>query len=248
MSSAPVRFTSGFTQDAVWQPLGLIGIPDPFFYASYDDDFIPYNSALYTATLDGGTVAQTVANGAGGRVLLTTAAVAADFVGLQLTSAAFNLTAGMKCVYLTRIQVGAIATTSFNVGLVETTATPATITDGIYINYTAAGTSMTGYVVTGSTVIGSVVIPVAPVNATDIDVGFVMDRQGNVQFFAGSLLIGNKISTQNTATLSPAAVIYNSALTGSFTTALLNPTLAVFTTAASAATLVSDFQLAARER
>ena len=248
MSSAPVRFTSGVTQDAVWQPLGLVGIPDPFFYATYDDDFIPYNSALYTATLDGGTVAQTVANGAGGRILLTTAAVASDFVGLQLTGAAFNLTSGAKCAYLTRIQVGAIATTSFSVGLVQTTVTPVTITDGIYVKYTAAGTSMTGYVVTGSVVVGSVTIPVAPVNATDIDIGFVTDRSGNVQFFAGSSLVGNKIGSQDTALLGPMATIYNTSLTGAFTTALLNPTIAVFTTATSASTLVADFQLAARER
>ena len=245
--STPTRWTNGFTQDSSTQPLGQVGVPDPFFYAYYEDDFLPYNSALYTATLDGGTLAQTVANGSGGRILLTTAAVAADFVGLQMTSAAFQIASGMKLAYLARVQVAAIASTSFKVGLIQTTVTPSTVTDGIYISFTAGGTSLTGSVVTGSTVIGSTTIAVAPVNATDIDLGFLVDRSGNVQFFAGHNLIGNKSAQYGTALLGPQGKILNTALTGSFTTALLNPTIEVVTTG-PAETLVADFQFAAQER
>ncbi len=247
MSGSPSRFTSGITQDSSFQPLGQVGVPDPFFYAYYEDDFLPYNSALYTATLDGGTAAATVANGSGGRVLLTTAAVATDFVGLQLSSAAFSLAYGNKCAYLARIQVADIATTSFKVGLIQTTATPSTVTDGIYISYTAGGTTMMVNVVTGSTVIGTASIPVAPVNATDIDLGFVLDRSGNLNVYAGSNLVGNKTAQYDNITTGPAAKILYSSLTGALTTALLNPTIEVVTTG-PAATLVADFQFAGTER
>ena len=39
---APVRITAGFTQDMNFQPLGLIGQPDPVFYATAFDDFMFY--------------------------------------------------------------------------------------------------------------------------------------------------------------------------------------------------------------
>ena len=247
MSSAPTRLSSGFTQDSVYQPLGLIGIPDPFFYAYYEDDFLPYNGALYTATLDGGTVAQTVANGSGGRVLLSSLGVAADFVGLQLSAAGFGIVSGTKMAYLARVQVATIASTSFKVGLIQTTVTPSTVTDGIYVSYTAGGTVLVGTVVTGSVVIGTVNIPVTPVNATDIDIGFVLDRSGNVLFFAGTNLIGNKTTQYANAITGPQAKILNTSLTGAFTAVLLNPTIEVVSTG-PIATLVADFQFAAQER
>lgn len=248
MSSSPSRFTSGITQDASYQPLGQVGVPDPFFYAYYEDDFIPYNAAIYTATLDGGTVAATTAQGPGGRILLSALGVAADFVGLQLTSAAFLLTAGQKAAYLTRLRLPTPATTSFNVGLIQTTTTPSTVTDGIYIAYVGGGTSMTLSVVTGGTVIGTVSIPVAPGAATDIDIGFVVDRSGNINVYAGSGLVGNKTFQYDNITTGPVAKLYASTLTGALTTVLLNPTVEVISPGSTAGVLAVDFQFAGTER
>lgn len=260
MSSSPTRFTSGFTQDASYQPLGNIGIPDPFFYCYYEDDFVPYNSALYTATLDGGTVAQTTSTGGanvGGRVTLTTAAAASDYVTLQTTSAALQYTATHKLFYSCRIQLAAIAGTGFIVGLLNAGATDpfATITDGIYISYTAGGTTMTLTAVTGSVSVGTASIPVAPVNTTDIDLAFVVDRLGNILVYAGNQLFGNKTyQYENLAEYGAVAKLYSqnatagtNIMTGAITSALLNPTIAVSTTAA-AETLIADFQAAGFER
>lgn len=258
MSGSPTRWPGGFTQANSEQPLGQIGIPDPFFYCYYEDDFVPYNSALYTATLDGGTAAQTVANGAGGRVLLTSAAVNTDYVQLQLTSAPFQYTAGKKLFYLTRIQIGAKATTTFIAGLVETEANPtATITDGIYFKYTANGTTISLIAVTGSTVIGTATIALSPTNNTDLDLGFYVDRHGNIVAFVGSNLEGNEEVQYSYVNLGPIAKLWGAGqsvavgtpqLTGAISTVLLNPTIAVIAASAAAATLVADFQAAGTER
>lgn len=248
MSSSPSRFTSGITQDASYQPLGNVGVPDPFFYAYYEDDFIPYNSALYTATLDGGTAAGTVVQGPGGRVLLSALGVATDFVGLQLTQAAFLYQAGFKMAYLVRLRLPTPATTSFNVGLIQTTVTPSVVTDGIYIAYVGGGTTMTLNVVTGSVVIGSATIPVAPVAATDIDIGFVVNRKGDIDIYAGSNLVGNKTLQYDNITTGAVAKLYASALTGSYTAVLLNPTIEVISPGATAGVLAADFQFAGTER
>jgi hypothetical protein len=258
-SGNPTRLPNGVTQQQSYQPMGQIGVPDPFFYAYYEDDFVPYNSAIYTATLDGGTAAQTVANGGGGRVKLTTAGAASDFVGLQLLAAPFLYTAGLKMFYGARLQVSTIANTSFIAGLCQTTATPATITDGIYFKFTAGGTYIQLIAVTGSTVIGTLNLPTTtvPVNATDFDVGFYVDRRGNILAFAGQGLWGNKTQQYAYSTIQPIGRLWGASqsvavgtpiLTGAITTAYLNPTLAVFTTNTTVGVLIADFQAAGTER
>ena len=247
MSSSPVRFTSGVTQDASWQPLGNLGTPDPFFYAQFADDFLPYQAGKYTVTATGGSVAQTVANGTGGRILFTTGATATNFAEIQMDGGGFNYTAGKKFAFLTRIQVADITNTAILAGLIDVTATPfTTITDGIYFSKAAAGTNIQLLAVTGSTTVGSVTITGALTANTDIDLGFYIDRSGNIKAFYGHNLIGNQ--NQNTATLGPDTAIRASSLTGSLATAMLYSTLAVRAGTAAAQTMVADFLYSSQER
>lgn len=248
--AAPTRFTSGFTQAARWQPLGDIGIPDPFFYAYYEDEFLPYNAALYTVTATGGSVAATITKGSGGRVLFTTGASAGNFAEIQLPVAGLQYTASKKLVYLTRLQFSGVTSAAVIAGLINTTATPFTggqITDGIYFSEAANSTLLQLLVVTGGVTIGSINIPGVLANNTDLDIGFMVDRVGNIKIFVGNNLEGAK--RQNFANLVPDYSIPASSLTGAITTALLNPTLAISNgTTASANTMTSDFQFAAQER
>lgn len=249
--ASPTRFTSGITQDAKWQPLGEVGIPDPFFYAYYEDDFLPYNAAIYTVTASGGTIANTSANGSGGRVLFTTGATAGNFAELQLPLATIQYTVGKKLTYLTRINAAQL-TSPIIVGLINTTATPFTggsITDGIYFSTVAASNGVfTLNVVTGSVVVGTLSIPnVALVAGKDLDIGFLVDRLGNIKVYMGNNLLGFRRA--NTSVLGPDFGLNAGALTGSITSALLNPTIAISNgTTAAAATLVSDLQFAGQER
>jgi len=247
--AAPTRLTSGFTQAAKWQPLGDIGIPDPFFYAYFEDDFLPYNAAIYTVTsAGGGTVAATAAKGSGGRVLMSTGAAANSFEELQLPVASFQYTAQKKLAFLTRLQVDNITNDVFIAGLINTTATPFTaVADGIYFTKAAASTNIVVNVVTGSVVIGTATITGALTVNTDIDLGFMVDRLGNVKISYGFSLEG--VRRQNFATLVPDLAISASALTGTITAALLNPTVAIGNGAtASPITGVVDFLFAAQER
>lgn len=246
--AAPSRFLSGLSQAASYQPLGSIGVPDPFFYAYYEDEFLPYNAALYTVTAAGGSVAATAANGSGGRILLTTGATAGNFAELQLPTAGLQYVAGKKLVYLTRIQVAAASTSSIIAGLIGTNATPFTsIADGIYLSKAAGSTSLTVTAVTSSVTVGTATLANVFTNNTDVDIGFMVDRLGNIKVWAGNNLEG--IKRPNTAQLGPMFGIQATALTGALTSVLLNPTLALSNGATAAATTgVSDFIFAGQER
>lgn len=246
--SAPTRFLSGFTQAASFQPLGNLGIPDPFFYAEYADDFLYYNTGDYTVTASGGSVAATAANGTGGRILLTTGAIAGNFAEIQLSTAGFQYVSTKKLAYLTRLQVASATTSSLIAGLIETNITPFTsVADGIYFYKAAASTTLQLIVRKGSATIGSIANVATLADATDIDLGFYLDRSGNIKVFVGSSLEG--VKRQDYATLGPNYGILASALTSTFTAAQLNPTLAISNgTTAAAMTGVSDFQFAAQER
>ena len=98
--AAPMRIPAGFTQDMSFQPLGLIGRPNPFFYAVYDDDFTHYNSGDYTRTLTGnGTIAQVAADG--GAIVFTTNSTTpagTDIASQQLAAATLQLSTSQKMI------------------------------------------------------------------------------------------------------------------------------------------------------
>lgn len=246
--ASPTRFTSGVTQAASFQPLGAIGFPDPFYYAAYEDDFLHYNAGDYTVTAAGGTVAATAASGSGGRILFTTGAVAANFAEIQLSTAGFQIVAGKKLAYLARLRVASATTSSLIAGLIGTNATPFTsVADGIYFFKAAASTTLQLIVMSGSVQIGTIANVGTLADNTDIDIGFYLDRSGNLKVFTGANLEG--VKRQNTAILGPDYGLLASSLTAAQTAVLLNPTLAVTNGATAAAmTMVADFQLAAQER
>lgn len=242
---APTRFTSGFTQDYPFQPLGQIGQQNPMFYATYHDEFIGYLPGRYViTTTSAGTVAQTA--GAFGRLLFTTNAttpLATDIASLQVDAAAFSLASNYKCAYFTRFQVSDVTNSAFNVGLIQTSTTPFTVTDGIYFGKASGSAVVTLYSVSASVVTGSVVVPVTLANATDIDLAFLYDGKGNILAYTGYPLVG-KVPVQSSAVLGPTA----SMIPTSFTSTVLTPTLAIQSGTASSKTMNVDFQYAARER
>lgn len=248
--SAPSRFTSGLTQAASFQPLGHVGIPDPFFYAYYEDDFIPYNAALYTVTAAGGTVAGTGSNGAGGRILFTTGAIAGNSAAIQVVGTSMQYVATKKLAFLTRYQTASGVTSTLIAGLINTTAAPftlANITDGIYFNSAAGSADLTVIVRSASATIGSVTITGALPSGSDIDLGFLVDRKGNINIYIGNNLEGAQ--RQDFAVAGIVASIPNSTLTAPLSTVLTTPTLAMSNGATAAAmTGVADFMFAGMER
>lgn len=243
--AAPTRFTSGLTQAAKWQPLGDIGIPDPFFYAWEGDDFLPYNASLYTTTVNGagGSVAATP--GTGGRLLFTTGGTPGNNVSIQSTVANFQYTPGKKLGFLARIQLSDNINPYGVSGLIQTTTTPNTVVNGWYFSKAPGGSVILFTIVNASTVVGTVTVGnVAPANF-DVDLGFVVDRRGNTNIYVGHNIEG--ALREDFVTIGPTAKIPATSLTGALPTTLLNPTLSL-TTITGVQTGIADFLYAAQER
>lgn len=253
----PVRYTSGITQDAPWQPLARMGTLNPFFYHLYEDDFDGYNTTNYTATTTGnGTIANAAADG--GALLFTTNSstpASTDIASLQLKAANFQIVPGKKLFFGTRIVLANQSNPAWNVGLMNTTVTPFAATDGVYFSKAANSTTVNLVSVVGSTATSTVLTTLsaqyaAASTGTFIDLFFEITSKDSVLVSAGVgvSLVGytpqSGIGANTPATLSPQARI--SGLT--LTTALLNPTLAIQSGAAASITMQSDFLLAAKER
>ena len=245
MSSSPMRLSAGFTQDQSFQPLGLLGTPNPFFYAQYHDDYIGYIPGRYTNTVNAnGTIAQTP--GAYGRLLFTTNSstpLATDLASQQLDSAFIVLNSSKKFAYLARLQVADITNPALIVGAIQTTTTPFTVTDGIYFSKASGSTNLVVNVMVASVVQATATLPGLLTANTDIDLGLVYDGKGSILAFAGAGLIG-QVNNQNTAVLGPVARLTPASLP----TVTLNATLAIQSGTASSKTMNVDLQFAAMER
>lgn len=240
---SPMRIPAGFTQNLPFQPLAKVGIPDPLWDAYYVDDFMGYVAGFYTVTATGnGTIAATSANGTGGRVLFTTNSstpAGTDIVSMQVDSAGHSFAAGQHTAFVTRLQLADVTNPAFLAGIIQTTTTPFTVTNGVYFTKASGATAITLNVVSASVNVGSVTIPLSALtlaNATDFDLGFYYSEKGEVEVFAGNGLVGHK-PNQNTATLGPIARVTPTAVpTGQCT-----PTLALQSGTATSKTMVADF-------
>ena len=249
-SPVPVRFPSGVSTDFPYGPLANFGQINPFGYHVHQDDF---NVLLtgYTATKTGAGAIAPVA-GDGGLLLFTTAALATDNCVLNLPVAGFALVSGKKAFFLARLQLSSAVNAAFRVGLINTTTTPFTggsITDGVYLDKaTGSAANLTVVSVVGGVATTKVVPTNAYTlaNATNLDLGFAVDRGGNVAIFVGAQLVG-WLPQSGTGAAVPVRGPVASFQPG-LTAAVLNPTLAVLSGAAAAATMTVDFVLAAVER
>lgn len=248
----PVRIQAGGTTDMAWQPLADCGAGNPFFYHSFYDDMDSSLSVTgqWTVTKTGaGTAANTP--GDGGLGLFTTAGGAGtDIVSIQTPAADFSLTLGLKLFFECRLQISDVVNGLFIAGLIQTTVTPFTVVDGVYFQK-AAGATALSINSTIASVTTSVAIPTAAftlVNATNIDLAFYLNRQGDVLAFVDSKLIGfipqSGTGTQSPPNAGPVARITAPTLTA----VVLNPTIALQAGTASAKTLTLDFVSAQKER
>jgi hypothetical protein len=251
-SQPPVRYPSGISFDYRWGPLADYGQPHPFSYHTWKDDF-DILEAAYTATKTGnGTIA--VAAGDGGKLLFTTNSstpAGTDVCSIQLPAAGFGRPAasvGKKIFFLCRLQLSSATNAAFNVGLIQTTATPFTVTDGIYFTKATGALNNLKLRSTIGSVNTDLAIPTGAytlANATDIDLAFAVDRNGVIYAYVGSQLVGwLPPSSQPTGQVRGPV----GSLTPSITTANLNPTLAIQSGTAASSTMTVDFAMAAKER
>ena len=250
-SPPPERNTSGNATDWPWQPLADCGAGNPFFYHSFYDDMDTGASitGAYTKTLTGaGTIAATP--GDGGLALFTTAAVAGtDLCSIQLPAAGFTLTKGKKLFFETRFQVSSAINVAFNVGLIQTTVTPFTVVDGIWFGKASGGTVLTINHSIAS-VVTTATIPAAAytlADATFIELGFYMDRNGDILAFVDTQLVGY-IPQSGSGAVQPNAGVVSRISPAALATVNLNPTIALASGVTAARTMTLDFVSVQKER
>ena len=255
-SQVPVRYPSGVTTDNPFQALANYGFRNPFFYHEWEDDFSVVSTA-YTKTVTGtGTVAS--AAGDGGQALFTTNAttpLATDIAAIQLPAAAFSFTAGKKSFFLSRLWLSDATNAAFIAGLVQTTATPFIVTDGLYFTK-ASGTTTVSIVSAVGSVLTTLALP-APystmANNTWIDMGWYVDRNQNVKAFICYPLVGYQLQSGSGPVNVSGVTVEpfpgpNASFAPTLTGAVLNYTLAVQSGTASSKTMTVDFAMSAKER
>ncbi len=258
-SPKPMRVPSGFSTA---MPGGIdanMGLPNPAFYhtvfSDFDDDLTV--SGVWTKTASGnGSIAHAAVDG-GSALFTTNSSTPAntDIASIQKPSASFtfpltsNSTQGKKMFFVCRLTLAEYVNTALEVGLIQTTATPFTVTDGLYFLKPSGGAanlilrSMIGSANT------DLVIPTtayALVGATSIDLGWYINRSGQVFAFVGTQLVGWVLESQGGGLVGQRGPV--ASFSPTLSTAVLNPTLAIQSGTASAKTANVDFALWAKER
>lgn len=240
--AGPVRFTSGFTQDARHQMLGHAGFPNPFFYHLYQNDFDVFTAADWTITKTGtGTTALTASDG--GSLLLTTTAGGSDSVLMQLTTATFAMipqtssVAGKKAFVACGVTLDHASNSTFYAGLIATSATPLGSTDGIYFLKSSGATTA----ILRNKVSGTSTDATSPVAMTTsyMDIGIYFNGKGDVELFMG---------TPNGQAQSGNRGLVARITPASFPSANLALSFGLVNGTAAARTATIDYILAARER
>lgn len=255
-SPIPARFMAGVQQDQPWQPLSNCGAPNPAFYHTFFDDFdLTAQTALtnfYAITLAGTGAAVSGVAGDGGRVLFTGPTTTGNAT-LQTNLAGFTVNSlPKKFFFECRVALSAWATAGITAifGLIQDTATPATVTDGVYFALSAAGilsiNSMVGSVLTSAPLqAGSYTLT----GGAFIDLGFEITRNGDVLAYVDSQLVGFVPQSLLGTVNNPKNVGPVSRLTAPTLTAVnLCPTLSLLQTSTTAVTMTADFITVSKER
>ena len=255
-SQTPVRYPTGVATDPPFQPLAFYGNRNPFFYHEWEDDFDTLH-ATYTRTMTGnGTIA--VAAGDGGQLLFTTnttTPAGTDLCSIQLPAAGFSFTAGKKSFFLARLQLADATNAAFIAGLIQTTATPFTVTDGLYFTK-ASGSTAVSLVSANASVLTTLALPstyATMANNTWLDMGWYVDRNQNVKAFIGYPLVGYQLQSGTGPVNSSGVTVEpfpgpNASFAPGLTVATLNFTVAVESGTASSKTMLADFAMTAKER
>ncbi len=275
-SQTPTRLPAGLSTDQPWGPLANFGQPNPFMYQVMDDDFfgaVSGNENWQSVTSGTGAAVAEVA-GDGGQWRLTTSSSGAGTAGLLgnlgnfvIPPATYAGVAGLggtnfpskKLFFLARINITAPASETGWLGLMPSTTTTGTPTDGIVFDFTNLTTiALNAY--SGSTLQWTLPIPAAALTnwyaaAQWVDLGFYMDRLQNVYAFFGFPLIGfvpaSAWSGTNNVNAAPpplgAVAAYQTSVSGAWTPTTANLTPG-FIMSGTAQTAYIDCIMAAKER
>lgn len=138
----PTRFTNGVTTALPTQPLAQFGLPVPFSWHVWFDDFDDYAAAQWVITTTeagAGSATEAVGNIDGGVLVITNDAADDDNDFFQWsgvdgsgTAETFLFVPGKKLIFASRFKVSDATQSDFVMGLQITDTTPLAVTDGVY--------------------------------------------------------------------------------------------------------------------
>jgi len=217
----------GITNSVIGSQLQTYGSMDPTIFHEYFNDFDTYDGTNDWTNTATGSVTNSIVAGDGGWLSMLNSASNADLNSLQLKAATFAIVAGQQAWFKCRFKTSNATNAALIIGLIQTTTTPLTVTDGIYFSKAAASTSLTCKVAKSSTASTLTVATMA--NDTFLNVGWHYDGANAVEVFLNNAKIGS-IATTN------------------LPTAALNLTLAESNGTAAAITTTVDYVFCSTER
>jgi hypothetical protein len=229
--TTPRRYSSGISNVTSSTTLGDLGTPDPTKYHVFFDDFNQFDptDALDWDVATTGSVA--MADGDGGRIILTTGTSDNDVTTIATMTEIVTLEAGKKSWFKTKISAVSHATSlDVIIGLHVDDQTPVAgaPADGIYFRKDDGDTSWDIQVIASSV---SVAVDTAIATCTTgaITLGWAFDGVSNFDIYVDDAKVGN-------------------IATADFPTTELGASITVQAGTSSAATLTVDYIFAAKER
>jgi len=217
---------AGITNAVLYSALSAYGADDPTVFHTYFNDFDVFTAGDWTGTASG-SVTNAIIAGDGGLLSLINSASNNDLDSLQLKVATFALVSNYKAWFKTRFSLSNATNAALTIGLIQTTTTPLTVTDGIYFSKAAASTTLTAKVAKSSTI--STVNVGTLANATYVNVGWHYNGTSSIDIYLNNVKVGSLPLTN-------------------IPTANLDLTIAVANGTAAANTLNVDYIFASTER
>lgn len=223
---------NGITNAVLGSTLQTYGALDPFVIHAYSSDFDTFNSSTTTGdwkltATTSGSVTNSVVAGDGGWLALVNTASSADLNSIQLQAATFAIVAGNEAWFKCRFKVSSATNANLIIGLIQTTVTPLTVTDGLYFSKVAASTQLTCKATASS---ASTTFNVATMaDNTFLNVGWHFDGNSTINVYLNNSRVGSMATTN-------------------LPTAALNLTIAESNGTAAAITTTVDYILAATQR
>lgn len=216
----------GVTNAVIGSVMQNYGALDPSIWHTYFNDFDVYTAGDWTNTATG-VVTNSIVAGGGGLLSMLNSASNSDLNSLQLKAATFAITAGQQAWFKCRLKTSSATNAALIVGLIQTTTTPLTVTDGVYFSKAAASTQLTCKTAKSSAI--STVNAATMADDTYLNMGWHYNGDAAINVFINNVKVGSLAITN-------------------LPTANLNLTIAEGNGTAAAITTTVDYIFASNER
>lgn len=223
------NFPDGVTNAALQTVMSSYVAEDPSVVHAYWNDFDAFDAAGDWTNTHTGSITNAVVAGNGGILSIGNSAANNDLDSLQLNAASFAIVAGSRSWFKCRFNISNATNAALTIGLIQTTTTPLTVTDGMWFSKAAASTAL-NFNIAASSAVTTLPAVATLANTTYLNVGWHYDGLSSVTVYVNNVRVAGTTVLTNLPTVN------------------LNLTMAVANGTAAANTLLVDYILMANER